>query len=190
MGRDKALLPWRGSTLLDHAIARLGTTCRSVRILGGPGVRYADRGLPVDADVQPACGPLGGLLTALLRLEGGPGLLLAVDLPFVTTAVLGRLIEAAADWDAAVPVGPAGPEPLCAVYGAACLEPVRRRVARGDLKMTSFWPDVRVREVRPEELADLGRFDQLFRNLNDPNDYQENSGGGATGGPATRKMEG
>jgi molybdopterin-guanine dinucleotide biosynthesis protein len=173
MGRDKALLPWGGSTLLDHAIARLQVTCRSVRILSGPVVRYADRGWPVDVDVEPGRGPLGALLSALLRLEAGAGLLLAVDLPYVTTAVLARMIEAADGWDAAVPVGPAGPEPLCAVYGAACLEPVRQRVARGDLKMTSFWPDVRVRELRRDDLADLGRFEELFRNLNQPADYDD-----------------
>ena len=36
MGRDKALLPWAGSTLLDDAIARMRLACPDVRILCGP----------------------------------------------------------------------------------------------------------------------------------------------------------
>jgi molybdopterin-guanine dinucleotide biosynthesis protein A len=63
-----------------------------------------------------------------------------------------------------------GPEPLCAVYGPACLEPVRRLVAAGDLRMTSFWPEVRVREVRPPELAAFGDPAALFHNVNTPAD--------------------
>jgi hypothetical protein len=43
-------------------------------------------------------------------------------------------------------------------------------MARGELKMTSFWPDVRVRELGPDELAEFGDPDDLFRNLNTPAD--------------------
>ena len=50
MGRDKALLPWNGGTLLDHAVTRLRAVCRDVRVLSGADRRYADRGLPVDVD--------------------------------------------------------------------------------------------------------------------------------------------
>jgi len=42
----------------------------------------------------------------------------------------------------------------------------------GRLKMTSFWPDVRVREVVPAELAAFGDPDVLFLNVNDPADYE------------------
>jgi len=128
----------------------------------------------MDVDVMPGAGPLGGLLTALGRIDpAGQAVFLAVDLPFVTTDVLRRLIDAAEGWDAAVPVGPAGAEPLCAVYRATCLEPIRRRIGAFDLKMTSFWPDVRVRELPPEALADLGSAAHLFRNFNEPGDFEE-----------------
>ena len=71
----------------------------------------------------------------------------------------------------AVPVIPAGPEPLCAAYGAACLDPVREALAAGERKMTSFWPRVRVLGIPREDLARFGAPDRMFRNLNDPYDY-------------------
>jgi molybdopterin-guanine dinucleotide biosynthesis protein A len=170
MGRDKALLPWGGTDLLGHAVARLLTVTGDVRILCGPEERYRDRGLPVHVDLVRDAGPLAGLLTGLAAASGRPGLFLAVDLPQVPVGLLRRLVDRAEAGDAVVPVSPRGPEPLCAVYGSGCREPIRRRLAAGELKMTSFWPEVQVWEVGPDELADFGDPDDLFRNLNTPAD--------------------
>lgn len=172
MGRDKALLPWAGSTLIDLAIARLRSCCARVSILCGPEPRYADHGVPITVDVAPGTGPLGGLLTGLLQLTE-TGLFLAVDLPNVPADLLAHLVALGPGHDVVVPVSERGPEPLCAVYSPACLEPVRQRVWAGDLKMTSFWPAVRVREVLPHELSRFGDPEVFFRNLNAPSDLTE-----------------
>jgi molybdopterin-guanine dinucleotide biosynthesis protein A len=172
MGGDKALLPWGHRDLLGHALERLRAATGDVRILCGSGPRYLDRGVPVETDLVRDAGPLAGVLTGLTAAAGRAGLFLAVDLPLVPVPLLARLAELARDFDAVVPVSPRGPEPLCAVYGLACLEPIRRRMAAGQRKMTSFWPDVRVRELRPAELAAFGDPDDLFRNLNTPADLK------------------
>ncbi|HET7291344.1 MAG TPA: molybdenum cofactor guanylyltransferase [Vicinamibacteria bacterium] len=170
MGRDKALLPWQAATLLDHAISRLREACGSVRLLSGPELRYVDRGLPVDADILRDVGAIAGVHTALERSDG-PALLLAVDLPHVPVALLRRLAELVRDFDAVVPISPGGPEPLCAAYGPACREAVRRALDRGAYKLTAFWPDVRVKGVGVAELATFGDPATLFTNLNTPTDY-------------------
>ena len=172
MGRDKALLPWGGTTLLDHAVARLREVCPEVRILCGPELRYAEARLPVDVDVVADAGALGGVLTGLQRLGvDALGLFLGVDLPLVPAALLRHLLERAGDRDAVVPVSSGGPEPLCAVYRASCCPAIERRIAAGDLKMTSFWPDVRVRQVDAAELAGFGDPLGMFRNVNAPEEY-------------------
>jgi molybdopterin-guanine dinucleotide biosynthesis protein A len=168
MGRDKALLPWAGDDLLGHTLARLRSVTSEVRIVSGPELRHAERGVPVDTDA--GTGALAGVLAGLAAARGRAGLVLAVDLPLVPRALLERLLEQARDADAVVPISPRGPEPLCALYGPACLEPIRRRVADGDLKMSAFWPDVRVRRLEPDEIADLGDPELLFLNVNTPAD--------------------
>lgn len=173
MGRDKALLAWGESTLLDHTIARLRVTCEDVRLLTGPTARYADRGLPVDTDVVPGAGPLGGLYTGLLHLTRGTlGLFLAVDLPGVPVSLLQALLGLAEGFDVVVPVWSRGPEPLCAVYRRSCLDPVLGRLQAGELRMTSFWPEVRVRRLGEAELARHGDPAVFLRNVNTPEDYQ------------------
>ena len=172
MGRDKALLPWGETDLLGHAIARLRAVTAEVRILCGPAPRYLDRGVPIVTDEVKDAGPLAGVVSGLSATAGHPGLFLAVDLPHVPASLLARLVELSEGWDAAVPVSPRGPEPLCALYGPACLAPMRRRMAAGELGMTAFWPDVRVRRPAADELARHGDPDVVFRNLNAPGDLE------------------
>jgi len=169
MGRDKALLPWQGSTLLDHAIARLAAVCSDVRILCGPVPRYEDRGRLLVVDAIPDGGPLAALAAGLESAGDAAGLYLGVDLPLVSVALLAALADM--EGDAVVPVAPGGPEPLCALYRPGCRAAVRARLAAGERKMTSFWADVRVRTLEGEALAAFGDPRRIFHNVNAPADY-------------------
>jgi molybdopterin-guanine dinucleotide biosynthesis protein A len=178
MGRDKALLPWRGTTLLDHALARLDAVCADVRILCGAVPRYEDRGRPLVIDEVPGAGPLAGVAAGLRTTAGASGLFLGVDLPSVTVELLAALADADGTSDAEVPVTDAGPEPLCALYRSSCLRAIVARLAAGERKMTCFWPDVRVRTRGRDWIARFGDPTELFRNVNAPSDY-EGAGGGS-----------
>jgi molybdopterin-guanine dinucleotide biosynthesis protein A len=171
MGRDKALLPWGAATLLDHALARLRSVVSEVRVLSGAEPRYEERGCAAITDAFPDAGPLAGVLAGLEASAGAPGLFLAVDLPWVPEALLAGLLERLAGADAVVPVTPDGAHPLCAAYAAACAAPIRSRLAAGERKMTSFWPDVRVHRLMEAELSRYGDPAALLRNVNTPDDY-------------------
>lgn len=174
MGRDKATLCWGAGDLLDHAVQRLSSVTGDVRILCGPEPRHADRGRVIAVDAVRDVGAVAALLTALRELpRDGLALVLAVDLPLVPPDLLRALLALAPGYDAVVPVSAQGPEPFCAVYGPACREAVERAVAGGRLKMTAFWPDVRVREVGLAELRPFGDPAELFRNLNTPEEYED-----------------
>jgi molybdopterin-guanine dinucleotide biosynthesis protein A len=184
MGRDKALLSWGDTDLLGHTLRRLGAACAEIpnrglgmtsaetAVLSGPSPRFADHGVPVYPDVVVDAGPVGGILTGLASLKADLGLFLAVDLPLIPISLLQHLLSLAPGHDAVVPISPNGPEPLCAVYTRACEAPIRGRIDRGELKMTAFWPDVRVRRVDVPELRTFGDPETLFLNLNSAVDYE------------------
>ena len=89
MGRDKALLPWRGKPLLLHMRdLLLAAGADPVRISGD---YPAHGGLP---DAVPRCGPLGGLHTAIAGLPDGPAWVLPVDMPRLSVALLHQLRDA------------------------------------------------------------------------------------------------
>ena len=118
MGRDKALLPFRGVPLAQF-VARTVASAATQAVLVGDPSRYAAFGYPVIPDRFPGEGPLGGILTALHHTSADWSLVVACDMPELSAEFLGRLLEAAehSGAEALIPVGPSGqPEPLCAVY--------------------------------------------------------------------------
>ena len=101
-------------------------------------------------------------------------LVLACDLPFVTPALLQRLVEESGtgeEIDAVVPRSARGLEPLCALYRDALRRPRPGPASSaGDLKVAGLLADLRVRELGREALApyDDG---SLFENVNTPHDH-------------------
>ena len=85
MGRDKALLQLGDQTLIERVLAAAHPLGYPRLIIGDPAA-YAHLGLPVHPDRHPGLGPLGGLYTALSTTDA-PVLLLACDLPFLTSGL-------------------------------------------------------------------------------------------------------
>jgi molybdopterin-guanine dinucleotide biosynthesis protein A len=129
-GIPKGLLPSpEGPTLVE----RTGAICRSLGfrvVLVGAAEPYVHLGLEVIADLPPGIGPLGGLV-ALLRHAGcSRALALGCDMPFVSRALLERLIVTERDAAVLAPRRDGRWEPLCARYDAARVLPVAARRTR------------------------------------------------------------
>src|SRR6266853_4185489 len=90
---DKAFLDFAGQTLLDRALAVMGTVCDRVAIVGDPAkFRNYESVVP---DIFPGCGPLAGIHAALLHSSAELNLMLAVDMPFVSRKLLAFLFATA-----------------------------------------------------------------------------------------------
>ena len=124
-------------------------------------------------DVRPGLGTLGGIHTAVTT-AAGPVLCVAWDMPFVPQALLRLLSDrmATGEYDAVLPEssGRRGLEPLCAIYGPACAPAIARRLDQGDLMAISFHADVRVGIVPLAEVRRFGDPEELFFNVNTPDD--------------------
>lgn len=163
-GRDKGALLVEGRSIRERQLAELATLTSDILTIGG------SNGIP---DRVPGCGPLGGLHTALLESAGEATIVIACDMPYVSAALLAHLSTLARDADAVVPVTDRGYHPLCAVYTRACLDPIARRLAAGQLKMTGLFDDVRLRVVAAEELRAFGDVRRLLANVNTPADHRD-----------------
>lgn len=166
MGRDKALLPVAGSTLLEYVATQVREAAGSVTVIGPP-ERYASLGIAVIPDVIPACGPLGGILTALTVSRAEWNLIVACDMPCVTALRLRSLLEAAeqAGADCVAPVHASGLlEPLCAVWRRTCLPAVSEAIRQGQRQVATVLASL---SVASYAVSDSG---WLF-NLNRPEDW-------------------
>ena len=169
MGRDKALLPFRGGALATHVAATVATAAGSAALIGDP-QKYGHLGYPVIPDRTPGAGPLGGIETALSYTAADWNLVLACDMPAAPAEFLRDLLEAAerCNADALVPTaGPSGRlEPLCAVYhrrGAAAL---RLALDRGVRKVTEALAGL---DAVPWPVIDF----TCFANLNTPEGWAD-----------------
>lgn len=92
MGRDKAMLPWQGRTLLEHMRERL-------REAGA--ARVVISGTHPDPDAIPDVvrdgGPAAALTQLAPRLDDGVWLLVPVDMPLLDASTLGVLAASSAD---------------------------------------------------------------------------------------------
>ncbi len=95
MGRNKALLPFRGTTLVEHVAGIVRQAAGSVTLIGDP-VQLAHLGLPVFPDKLPGSGPASGIYTALTITSTDWNLIAGCDMPAVTSDILLGLLRRAA----------------------------------------------------------------------------------------------
>lgn len=117
MGRDKAELALAGETLLERQL-KLAQAVGAVELLisGRAGKNYSRFGCPVVADNFPQAGPLAGIESALQVCRHPLLLVLAVDMPQMTTAVLSVLLEQSGGKLGIIPRVAGHAEPLVALY--------------------------------------------------------------------------
>ncbi|HEX6940834.1 MAG TPA: molybdenum cofactor guanylyltransferase [Longimicrobiales bacterium] len=176
-GAPKALATIDGTPIVERVRAALAQACADIVLIANDAALYAGLGLPIRPDARPGLGVLGGILTALLwaRDEGRPGALaVACDMPFLSPALLRRLLADAGHADVVAPEsgGRRGVEPLCAWYGVGCIPAIEAELARGERHIVGFFDDVRVRRVPLDEVRAFGEPERLFLNVNTPEERE------------------
>ena len=177
LGIDKTTMPWPpgaadapgGQTLLGRTAGLLGAACSEVLVVAYHGARAIP--YRVAPDLFPEGGSLGGIYSGLVAAEHEYALAVATDMPFLSLPLVRWMLEQPRDYDVLIPLREE-PEPLHAVYSKACLEPMRRRLEAGRLKITGFFEDVRVRYVDQGLLTRLDPQGLSFFNINTPDDLQ------------------
>jgi molybdenum cofactor guanylyltransferase len=172
MGRDKAQLVLGGRTFVQRIADELSPIASFVSLVGAPQTSSHFKNVP---DVHPQWGALGGIHAALTAAETEWAIVIACDLPFVTTELFGRLTSMANDTvDAIVPVQPDGrPQPVCSLYRRTCLAEINELVDAGEHTPRALLANVRTRYVEFAELSDLDGANNFFLNVNTPEDLQK-----------------
>ncbi|MDQ3012790.1 MAG: molybdenum cofactor guanylyltransferase [Acidobacteriota bacterium] len=185
MGADKAWLSVVGHPMIEHVLAAAEPVAASLSIIisaDNPNAkRYCKlaegRGARLLDDLHDHLGPLGGIHTALNNCEAGDAaLILACDLPFLTSEFLALLCQKHQSGEAqiTVPLDAEGrPQPLVAIYKQSCLLMVEEQLATGRLRVDRLFDVFPTTRIAYSGFAHLPGAAQFFRNLNSPGDYQD-----------------
>lgn len=171
MGRNKALLEFRGAPLIHRQMDLLSPLFEELIIGANDPAPYARFGIRVVPDLLSERSALTGL-HALLKAAGRPRVfVIACDMPFPNPALIESLLEVPGNADIVVPESDRGLEPLHAVYARTCIPAIETAAQRGAWKVSEFFPTVRV-EVRRIRDADwLVEGHSPFLNANTPEEW-------------------
>ncbi len=170
MGVDKAFLEIDGVPLFERVLGVCREAFGRVVVVGDQTGRFAGYGLPVHPDMCPGSA-LGGLYTGLVHAETPYVFAAACDLPFPSVAVVRHLASLRHGFDAVVPRGANGYEPLFAVYSMNCRDLMRRFLEEGKVRIFDLYPELNVRYVPTEELVSLAGDDRALLNVNTPEEF-------------------
>lgn len=171
MGRDKALVELDGRPMLEHLIERVsGLGQAQTLLVSNDHAAHARFGLPMVRDSLPDGGSLGGIYTALMHSQYGHTLVVACDMPFLSPALLRYMLalREEGEYDVIVPRVAGYPQGLHAIYGQACVAPIRAQIEARRLKVIGFYDQVRVRYLDEDEWRPLDATGQALNNINTP----------------------
>lgn len=154
MGTDKALLPYRGATLIESVADAVREATGSITIVGSP-EKYQALGLRVIPDSRPDCGPLAGIETALMDARENWVLIAACDMPGATGAFFRDLLDAIQPgFDAVLPRTPDGRlHPLAAAYHCSAAGVIGPALDRGVRKVLDALKQLNMKHFSVSDLA-------------------------------------
>jgi molybdopterin-guanine dinucleotide biosynthesis protein A len=173
LGRNKAILPIRGKSLIERVMER-------VKLVGSQTIIVTSQEKlgfppPLDAkvlvDLYPGKGPLAGIYTGLIASSHLYSVVVACDMPFLNVKLLRYMIELSPDFDAVVPkLGEGMVEPLHAVYSKTCSDKIKAHLEHDQFQVNLFLDQVRVRYVERVECQGLDPQLLSFFNINSHSD--------------------
>jgi len=176
------LLEVEGVPLIVRTARMVEPLVSEVTIIGPPD-RYACLGLRTIEDRQIAGregqgwlrAPLVGIATALSATNAPWNLILACDLPYLTSDWLDWLLARAVTSEAqiVVPRSSGGLEPLAAVYRKECAAGIDAALRRGIRKVTDAMKDFRTEALSETDWRGHDPQGRVLTNMNTPADYEE-----------------
>ena len=174
MRTDKSKLVLGGETTVSLIRRAMEPLTRRIRLVGAD---QGNAGPEYISDRYEQWGPLAGIHSALHAGDTELCLVVACDLPFVTTGLFLKLISLhheGALFDAVVPLQADGrPQPLCAVYRRhTCLRASEAAIARSEHTPRALLANINTRYVQYNDFSGLAGAENFFFNLNHPEDYE------------------
>ena len=179
MGTDKAFLKIGEKTFLENAVEILKSNCEQIKIVLNKSQNHFIEKLPAGVsyifDIHENRGALGGIHAAFQDCQTAFAVILAVDLPFVTSKAIEKLCEIIVhenDFSAVVPRQTDEKlQPLCAVYQVKkCLPETENILLKADsISVRDFLKTI---ETKIIATGQLGANKHLFKNVNSPSDFE------------------
>lgn len=168
MGADKAMLSFCGKPLIKHICDLIEPFCVEV-IVSGYRDEYESLGMKILPDLYANIGPISGIYSALRYSTTEWTLIVSVDTPMINCELLEFLISNKEYFESVVPTHDSGLEPLIALYNRSALPSVKEMIDTENYRIADLLSRINTNKLDCSDL--VGKFPQLFLNLNRMEDY-------------------
>ena len=154
--RDKAFLRIGKKTFIENAVEILAPVCKQVKIVLNKSQNHFIGKIPVETppifDIYENRGALGGMQAAFRDCKTEFAIILAVDLPFVSSEaikIMSEFVSAFNKFFAFVPRQDDGRlQPLCAIYKTKdCLPEIEKVLANQEFASVNSFLDVIAKKI-------------------------------------------
>jgi molybdopterin-guanine dinucleotide biosynthesis protein A len=180
MGKNKALLSLPGNqavTFIEHIVSLLEECCSETLIVARDQTQardYATSGVNIITDETPGIGPLMGLYSGLSAIHTTHALVVAVDLPYVQSALLSFLLSQSLPAETLlVPLVHSIPQVLLAIYPRSILPIVKEQLLQGRRDVRCLLQVTRVQFIDEAQLLPIDPQLRSFINVNTQEELRE-----------------
>ena len=197
MGENKALMRLGDISLIEHVIRCLHDVTDELLLVTNSPTEYTHLDVPMQGDILPGTGALGGVYTGLTHASHDTVLCVACDSPFLEPKLLTYLVSVLGEYDAVMPetyssrqtpfcrnkdIGVTNPsygadtqitlQTLCAAYSKRCLPIIALMLRESELRVHALQERARIKNVSPEVWREFDPEGMSFFNINTPEDFE------------------
>lgn len=176
-GANKGQLVVGGRSILNRLVDTLRPLTPHLMLIDRDAAGSSPSGVLHVHDLVEESGALGGIYTALAAATTLRVIVVACDMPFVTTPFLTWMAGYAEDADVVIPIDRQGRHPLCGVFHQRITPALKARLDAGLLRVDDALEGLDVRKITPEETARFDDHGQLLLNVNTPAEYIQATSG-------------
>ena len=173
MLRNKAFLQIGQKTIIEREIEVLSNLFSRILVVTNTPESHEHLRVNLVSDLVSGKGPLGGIYSGLTTSKDEYNFVVGCDLPFLNAGLISYMIGLTKRHDVVVPKLNEFVEPLLAVYSRHCLIPIKRQLDRNELRIQSFFGEVKVRYIRKNEVKRYDPQGLAFFNVNTEEDLEK-----------------
>lgn len=165
-GNDKSVFVHEGRPLISHVLDVIKSVFDEVVIIANDSEKFSFLGLDVIPDIIPGLGPIGGIYTALEKINCPRVFILPCDMPFLNTEFIRYMSRIPDLYDVIVPKSGGHFQPLHAIYSKKCLPNIKKKIDEKIFKTNSIYSELNIRTVGEDEISFYADPFLIFKNIN------------------------
>lgn len=192
MGQNKALMMIDGVRVIERIKNELEKITDDLLIVTNTFHTYEYLNIPMVEDEQKGKGPLAGIQAGLKASRSEKNLIVACDMPFISSSLGQFLLEELEDYQAAIPKLEGRMHPLFGAYRRDVLQAVSQSLEKNELRIMSLFQNLHVNYITEDILNRECIFvkNTAVFNMNDQIEYEKALKLDCDGNPFCEKSKG